>query len=457
MTGQLSITRAAAVLGVLVRGRTYGSILYLAVAVPLGVIYLLLLGAAVILDLAFMLLRAFLLILSALVYGIIRLLLTILRLPVRGITALIAALRRRPVPEQPAGPASDQAAPGWRLLAAAPLWIRQVIARWRWWIVLPALCWSLATWERSLTVRWLGVDMPSIVRPRPDTTPAGSTAAFPWTFLAYLLAKLPLAVLGGFVVGFAIELLVLLKTRPVLPEGYTGTAIVAAVAIVIAMLHGVNGLVRLWGRFAYAMIAMNDTVRRLRDAEQRAAQARASAERAEQSRRELIVNVSHELRTPIASIRAHVESITLALDDQATPGLSRADLRRYLGIVEREAERLGTLVDELLALARSETDQLQLTLAPVDVVAVVDEVYQALAPLARHERQVMLVRDVPSGLPPLLADRQRLVQVLLNLVRNAITYTPAGGIVSLMAQPADPDQLVLAVADTGSGIAPADL
>ncbi|HEY0607559.1 MAG TPA: ATP-binding protein [Herpetosiphonaceae bacterium] len=456
MTGQLSITRAAAVLGVVVRGRTYGSILYLVVAVPLGVIYLLLLGAALILDLAFMLLRALLLILATLLYSIIRLLIAILRLPVRGVAALIAGLGRRKVPEQPAVSNAEQAAQGWSPLAAAPRWIRQVIARWRWWIVLPALCWALATWERSLTVRWLEVDMPSIVRPRPDSAPAGSTAAFPWTFLGYLLAKLPFALVGGFLVGFAIEVLVLLKTRPVLPEGYTSTAIVAAVAIVIATLHGVNGLVRLWGRFAYAMIAMNDTVRRLRDAEQRAAQARASAERAEQSRRELIVNVSHELRTPIASIRAHVESITLAIDD-ATPGLSRADLRRYLGIVEREAERLGTLVDELLALARSETDQLQLTLAPVDVAAVVDEVYQALAPLARHERQVTLVRDVPCGLPPMLADRQRLVQVLLNLVRNAITYTPAGGIVSLMAQPAEPDHLVLAVADTGSGIAPADL
>lgn len=458
MSGQLSITRAAAVLGVLVRGRTYGNILYLTLAIPLGVIYLLLLGAGLILDLAFVLLRAVLLLLYMLLYGITWLLITILSLPVRGITALIASIRRRSGGHTPPISANhDQAARAWRPLAAAPRWIRQLTARWRWWIVLPALCWMLAAWERALTVRWLGVDMPPIAWLRADTTPIDAPATFPWTFLGFLVAKLPFALVGGFVVGFAIEWLIFLKVDPTIRNGYTAAAIVAGVALVIAALHGINGLVRLWGRFGYAMIAMNDTVRRLRDAEQRAAQARATAERAEQSRRDLIVNVSHELRTPIASIRAHVESISLALDDTTTAGLSDADLRGYLRIVEREAERLGTLVDELLALARSETDQLQLTIAPIDVAAVVDEVYQALAPLARRERQVLLVRDVPSGLPALLADRQRLVQVLLNLVRNAITYTPAGGIVSLMAQPADQAQLMLAVADTGSGIAPADL
>jgi two-component system sensor histidine kinase BaeS len=69
----------------------------------------------------------------------------------------------------------------------------------------------------------------------------------------------------------------------------------------------------------------------------------------------------------------------------------------------------------------------------------------------------MLAHEVEPGLPLLLADRQRLSQVLLNLVRNAITYTPTGGIVSLAACRAAGDYLVLSVADTGSGIAPADL
>jgi signal transduction histidine kinase len=128
-----------------------------------------------------------------------------------------------------------------------------------------------------------------------------------------------------------------------------------------------------------------------------------------------------------------------------------------LGIVQREAERLSSLVDDLLAVARAERAELQLVFAPVDAAEVIHEVYQALAPLARRERQVMLVHEVQPNLPLLLADRQRLSQVLLNLVRNAITYTPAGGIVSIALCREDVDWLLLTVADTGSGIAPADL
>ncbi|MBV9789601.1 MAG: hypothetical protein JOZ51_15550, partial [Chloroflexi bacterium] len=445
----------------------YANILYLILAFPLGLLYLVLIVVALLLDLLLIALRAIRLLLAMLLYAIIWLLTTILQPVVyggatlikwigRGLSYLIRRIRRTPATDAPV--VQRMTSTQRRQPTAGVLqWLRRLITRGRWWIVLPALCWSLAAWERAMTVHWLGIDMPAIVRPGPDAAHTEAPALFPWTFLGYLLAKLLFAVIGGFVVGFAIEWLVLLKTTPILPEDYTGTAIVAAVAIVMLALYSIDALVRQWGRFAYAMIAMNDSVRRLRDAEQQAAQARASAQRAEQSRQDLIVNLSHELRTPVASIRAHVESISLALDDERTPALSDAELRSYLGIVEREAERLGTLIDELLALARSETDQLQLVIAPVDAVAVIDEVYQALAPLAQRERQVLLVRDVPTDPPPLLADRQRLVQVLLNLVRNAITYTPAGGIVSVMVQQADPDHLVLAVADTGNGIAPAEI
>jgi signal transduction histidine kinase len=91
------------------------------------------------------------------------------------------------------------------------------------------------------------------------------------------------------------------------------------------------------------------------------------------------------------------------------------------------------------------------------VGGVIEEVYEALSPLARRERHVTLVREIPSDIPLALADRQRLAQVLLNLVRNAITYTPEGGIVSLSVERPDPDHLVLVVADTGIGIPPEDL
>ncbi len=81
-------------------------------------------------------------------------------------------------------------------------------------------------------------------------------------------------------------------------------------------------------------------------------------------------------------------------------------------------------------------------------------------PLARRERQITLVRDVTPDLPRVLADRQRLCQVLLNLARNAITYTPTGArivSITLSRAPTNPDFLLLTVADTGIGIAPEDL
>src|SRR5258708_13528672 len=80
-----------------------------------------------------------------------------------------------------------------------------------------------------------------------------------------------------------------------------------------------------------------------------------------------------------------------------------------------------------------------------------------MAPLARREREVTLVHRMDATLPPILADRQRLAQVLLNLVRTAISYTTDGGIVSITLERADAAHLALMVGDTGMGIPPEDL
>jgi two-component system sensor histidine kinase BaeS len=80
-----------------------------------------------------------------------------------------------------------------------------------------------------------------------------------------------------------------------------------------------------------------------------------------------------------------------------------------------------------------------------------------VATLARRERQVTLTRGVQRGLPTALADRQRLVQVLLNLVRNAVAYTPEGGIVAVTAERGDAGRVAFAVVDTGVGISSEDL
>jgi two-component system phosphate regulon sensor histidine kinase PhoR len=187
-----------------------------------------------------------------------------------------------------------------------------------------------------------------------------------------------------------------------------------------------------------------------------AEQARVRAEQADQRRRELVVNVSHELRTPVASIAGHVESLLLATEE-GTIAPPPTTLYNYLSIVHHEIERLGMLVDDLLSLARAETGELHLDITEVVASEVIEEVYQALMPLAHRERHVTLVRGVAPNLPPVMADRQRLAQVLLNLVRNAITSTPAGGIVEMSLEQPDTSHLVLVVADNGIGISTTDL
>ena len=213
-----------------------------------------------------------------------------------------------------------------------------------------------------------------------------------------------------------------------------------------------DGLAFVWGRFAQITLGVSDEALRLEEARATARRAQSQAAKADQSRRELIVNVSHELRTPIANIRGHAESLLLASESADGAATSPEETKRYLTIIARESERLSALVDDLLALARAEAGELRLEIRPVSVTGVFDEVYEALAPLARRERQVTLTREPVEDAPPVLADRQRLAQILLNLARNAITYTPAGGIVSLSVERPDHYHLSLVVADTGVGI-----
>jgi two-component system, OmpR family, phosphate regulon sensor histidine kinase PhoR len=268
--------------------------------------------------------------------------------------------------------------------------------------------------------------------------------------LEYLLATALYHSAGGAAFIFNIRVDGQIRPLPLL-ETLMGTLVGALVSLM--SLWALNGAALAWGQFARLMLGMADNERRLAEARAAAARASATAERAEQSRRELIVNVSHELRTPIASIRGHAESLLMPREERPPA----AEQEAYLRIIARESERLSALVDDLLALARADANELRLDLAPVPVGDVLEEVYAALSPLAKHERQVTLVRTVPPDLPPVWADRARLAQVLLNLVRNGIAYTPAGGIVSLSAERANPGWITLVVADTGIGIPPDEL
>jgi signal transduction histidine kinase len=132
------------------------------------------------------------------------------------------------------------------------------------------------------------------------------------------------------------------------------------------------------------------------------------------------------------------------------------ETRNYLQVVAAETERLGSLVDDVLALARADADELHLDINAVNIPDVVDQVCNALIPLARRERNLSLVHSCAPGLPLAMADRDRLAQVLTNLIRNAVNNTLDGGIISVEAAAAG-DHVVITVSDTGIGMDPADL
>jgi signal transduction histidine kinase len=199
------------------------------------------------------------------------------------------------------------------------------------------------------------------------------------------------------------------------------------------------------------MLGMSETQAALAEARQEAAQERTRAEVADRSRRDLVLNVSHELRNPLATIRAHVD--TLRGDGAEEP--AEGDRRRYLEVLNRETDRLASLVDELLTLASAESGRLQLDVGPVNAAEVATQVHDAMAPLAWQERHIRLLCKT-DGAPSVLADRGRLAQVLMNLVRNAITHTPEGGMVAIDVKPIEAGPVELVVSDTGPGISPED-
>ncbi len=166
-------------------------------------------------------------------------------------------------------------------------------------------------------------------------------------------------------------------------------------------------------------------------------------------RRDLISNISHELRTPLAGIKALVET----LRDGALQDPPAA--QRFLDRMETEVDALTQMLEELLELSRIESGKMPLRLRPVDIADLIHETRQRLEPQAERTDLDVTV-DLPTDLPPVLAEPERIQQVLTNLLHNAIKFTPNGGHIFISAD-VQGDQLQVAVRDTGIGILPDDL
>jgi len=167
-------------------------------------------------------------------------------------------------------------------------------------------------------------------------------------------------------------------------------------------------------------------------------------QRLETVRRDFVANVSHELRTPITSLAAMADTLAAGAVDE--PGAARDFVTRMQG----EIAELAQLVEELLSLARLESGANALHVAPVSPQRLLSDAARRMAPLADRARVVLEV-DARPDMPAVLADVEKIAQVLSNLVHNAVKFTPSGGRVVLAAEERE-DTMLFVVRDTGIGI-----
>ena len=167
--------------------------------------------------------------------------------------------------------------------------------------------------------------------------------------------------------------------------------------------------------------------------------------RNEERRKEFVANVSHELRTPLTNIRSYAE--TLADNAGDIPPETE---KNFLGVILNESDRMTHIVQDLLTLSRFDSGRSELNLAPFDFGEAVRDVYQANRLEAQRHGHTMEL-ELPGSLPEIVGDRERILQVMMNVVSNSIKYTPDGGRIRLSAG-VQGKRVWMEVTDNGIGI-----
>ena len=171
--------------------------------------------------------------------------------------------------------------------------------------------------------------------------------------------------------------------------------------------------------------------------------------RVETIKKDFVANVSHELRTPLASIKGYSETLLDGSLEDVETG------KGFLRIIDRHATRMSRLIDDLLILSKLESHQMTIESAPVDLSDIITSTVKGFEKQALN-KGLRLSASAQEGLPAVLGDRDRLEQVVVNLLDNAIKYTPPGGSVVISAARAG-QSVRVDVSDTGIGIPPEDL
>jgi signal transduction histidine kinase len=195
-------------------------------------------------------------------------------------------------------------------------------------------------------------------------------------------------------------------------------------------------------------------------------EARQAAEEATESKSRFLSNVSHELRTPLTSVVGFSKLIAKRLDEliypavgaNGDPKVERAmrQVRENLAIIVEEGDRLTTLINETLDLAKIEAGKIDWRAESVDVGDVIARATASTAALLQPDRGPRLHVETEPDLPSITGDRDRLIQVLINLISNAVKFTPEGAITIIAWHDAAEGVVQVAVSDTGVGIAPED-
>ena len=172
-------------------------------------------------------------------------------------------------------------------------------------------------------------------------------------------------------------------------------------------------------------------------------------ELSEQMKNDFISSVSHELRTPLTAIKGWAETVGSMPDDEET-------IAKGMRVITSESERLSRMVEDLLDFSRMQNGKFSLNKNTMDILAELGDAVLIYTEKARKEG-IDVIYDDPDMLPFVYGDRNRLRQVFVNIIDNAIKYSEKGGVVSVQATMSDARHIEVDVSDTGCGISPQDL
>jgi PAS domain S-box-containing protein len=192
----------------------------------------------------------------------------------------------------------------------------------------------------------------------------------------------------------------------------------------------------------HVLVALNDVTGRKRAEEE--------LKETMEMKAQFISTVSHELRTPLTSMR---EAVIIVLDGVA--GKLNKDQKHFLDIAKRNIDRLARLIDDVLDFQKLNAGRMKFAMQENSVAAAIEEAYATMRPHAR-KNGVDLTVDLETGLPAVVFDSDRIIQVVTNLISNAIKFTPEGGRVTVSARRRD-EGLAMKIRDTGLGIPKEDL